>query len=247
MTNVYGPSTWEGKDDFCRELGELKSVCRGLWVICGDFNLTRYPTEKRGRGWSRRLMGMFNDLINELELIDLPMGNQNFTWSNMQRCPTLARLDRFLVSTEWDQTFPLSKMVVAPRITSDHCPILLNTGKKPHTRLFRIEEMWFAREDFCALIPQWWNEMGRKENSVLTFTAKIRHCRKRMKEWRTNCFYSVVNTKKAIAEEIQQLDILEESQELTTQQFELRAQLKTKLLGVVMDEENLWKTRSRQD
>ncbi len=75
VTNVYGPPTWEGKDDFCKELGELKNVCHGRWVICGDFNLTRNSQEKRGRGWSRRLMGMFNDLINELNLIDLPMGN----------------------------------------------------------------------------------------------------------------------------------------------------------------------------
>ncbi len=84
VTNVYGPPSWEGKDDFCRELLDLKNVCGGRWVVCGDFNLTRNQREKRGRGWSRKLMGMFNDLISGLNLIDLPMGNQNFTWSNMQ-------------------------------------------------------------------------------------------------------------------------------------------------------------------
>ncbi len=246
VTNVYGPPTWEGKDDFCKELGDLKSVCRGRWVICGDFNLTRNHQERRGRGWSRRLIGMFNELINDLQVIDLPMGNQNFMWSNMLRCPTLARLDRFLVSTEWDLTFPLSKVVAASRITSDHFPILLHTGEKLSKHLFRVEEMWFAQEDFCALLPQWRNETSRKENSVLTFTAKIKHCRKRMKEWCHTSFYSVANTKKVIVDEIQQLDILEESQNPTLQQFELRSQLKTQLSGIVTDEETMWKARSRQ-
>ncbi len=49
VTNVYGPPSWEGKDEFCRELGDLKGVCSGCWVICGDFNLTRNQHEKRGR------------------------------------------------------------------------------------------------------------------------------------------------------------------------------------------------------
>ncbi len=96
---------------------------------------------------------MFTDLIKKLKVIDLPMGNQNFTWSNMQRSPTMARLDRFLVSTEWDQAFPLSKVVAVPRIMSDHSPILLNTGDKLYKRFFRIEEVWLEREDFCEQIP----------------------------------------------------------------------------------------------
>lgn len=77
-------------------------------------------------------MLLFNELISELALIDPPMMNQQFTWSNMQQNPVLARLDRFLISTEWDQDFPLSKVVALPRVTSDHCPILLTVeqGKK---------------------------------------------------------------------------------------------------------------------
>ncbi|OAY62710.1 hypothetical protein ACMD2_12221 [Ananas comosus] len=88
--------------NFCNELSALKCVCYGRWIMCGDFNLTRNQNEKMRRSWSSRLMTMFTDLLNTLELIDIPLGNQSFTWSNMQKCPTLAKLDRFLVSTEWD-------------------------------------------------------------------------------------------------------------------------------------------------
>ncbi len=128
LTNVYGPPTWEGKADFCSELEGLRGVCRGPWVICGDFNLTKCPEERMGRSWSRKLMSLFTDLLSKLELIDLPVGNQCFTWSNMQAVPTLAKLDRFLISTEWDQNFPLSKVTGLPRVTSNHTPLRLSSA-----------------------------------------------------------------------------------------------------------------------
>ncbi len=141
VMNVYGPPTWDSKDEFCNELAALKGVCNGLWVICGDFNVTKNQQEIRGRPWSSRLMGLFFDLLNELEMIDLPLGNQKFTWSNMQSNPTMAKLDHFLISTKWNQAFPLSKVVAVSRITSDHSPILLSTREKLVSHVFIFEKV----------------------------------------------------------------------------------------------------------
>ncbi len=105
LTNVYGPPRWEGKSEFCDELRQLKSTCEGCWVVCGDFNFTRSQAERSSKEWSRRATFMFNELIHDLALIDLPLKNLSFTWSNMQHVPALAKLDRFLVSTEWDSFF----------------------------------------------------------------------------------------------------------------------------------------------
>ncbi len=55
-------------------------------------------------------MNLFSKTLSELDLVDLPMLNQQFTWSNMQDNPTLAKLDRFLISTDWDNAFPFSKV-----------------------------------------------------------------------------------------------------------------------------------------
>lgn len=86
---------WDGKEDFCRELVDLKGLCSDRWVICGDFNFTRNQVERNGKQWSAKASALFYDLINELGMIDLPLGNQRYTWSNMQNPPTLAKLDRF--------------------------------------------------------------------------------------------------------------------------------------------------------
>lgn len=123
--------------------------------MCGDFNSTRCQEERRGKTWSSGATNLFNTLIKELVLIDLPRINQSFMWSNMQRNPTLARLDHFLIFTEWEQKFPLSKVESLPRVTSDHCPILLLaernlTGTK---KAFRFKEAWLNHEDLVSKLP----------------------------------------------------------------------------------------------
>lgn len=246
LTNVYGPPSWDGKEAFCSELFSLKAVCLNRWVICGDFNCTKNQSERKGLPWSRKTMAMFSDLINNLEVIDLPMSNQSYTWSNMHLKPTLAKLDRFLVSTDWDLSFPLSKVIALPRHTSDHTPIFLSTGTKLAPRRFRIEKVWLSKDDFWANVPLWWSEVGSKRSVILTLTAKLRHCRVRIKEWCKTNFYSIEKSIKHLQEEIQKIDLLEEQQNLSENVQERRTNLKLQLQQVLEDEEIFWKTRSRQ-
>ncbi len=70
--------------------------------------------------------------------------------------------------------------------------------------------MWLTRDDFRKLVPVWWSELSSKGSSVLTVVAKLRHCRRRIKEWCASSFYDILNTKKALSDEIRQLDVLEE-------------------------------------
>lgn len=74
VTNVYGPSAWDGKEEFFTELINLKELCEGKWIICGDFNCTRGQEERRGKTWSSKATSLFNSMINELAMIDPPHG-----------------------------------------------------------------------------------------------------------------------------------------------------------------------------
>ncbi|OAY69495.1 hypothetical protein ACMD2_25539 [Ananas comosus] len=120
ITNVYGSTNLEGKEDLFLELAQLKECYKGKWIMCGDFNNTRFQEELKGKTRSSRATVMSYELIKESALIDLPMSNQSFTLSNIQRNSTLARLDRFLISTEWDQEFPLTKVEGLPRALGPH-------------------------------------------------------------------------------------------------------------------------------
>ncbi len=247
VTNVYDPQSGEEKAAFCTELAQLKTYCSGNWVLCGDFNLTRTREERNGGRGGRSAVCNFNDLISDLELIDLPLQNQRITWSNLQRHPALAKLDRFLVSTEWDSTFPLSAVEALPRITSDHYPILLSTGGKGQRteKIFRFEEAWLKCEDFVTSVPSRWSEVGDNRSGVLNFTAKLRHCRKRIKNWCASHFYSVREAKKSLSREILDPDRAEEREGLSSTLFDRRIALKCELTKVLEDEESIWKARAK--
>ncbi|XP_020081326.1 uncharacterized protein LOC109704977 [Ananas comosus] len=191
-------------------------------------------------------MAMFSDLIRDLALIDLPMTNQTYTWPNMQHKPTLAKLDRFLVSTEWDLSFPLSKVKALPRITSDHTPIILTTGLLPTPRRFRFERVWLTKDDFLLKVPSWWNEVPCKQSAILSITAKLRHCRTRIKEWCKSNYHSISHTKKLIQEELQRIDHLEEHSDLSQESLDKRTNLKGQLQLILKEEEILWNTRAKQ-
>lgn len=100
LSNVYRPPTWDRKENFCSELLSPNGTCLNNGVIYGGFNFTKNQSERKKNPWSIKTMTMFSDLIRNLAVIDLPLSNQCFTWSNMQHCPSMAKLDKFLISTE---------------------------------------------------------------------------------------------------------------------------------------------------
>ncbi len=95
ITNVYGPPRWEEKDAFCTKISRLKSECEGNWVVCGDFNFTKSQEERVGKVWSSKATCMFNELIFDLALINMPMKNSRYTWSSMQRSPDVSETRSF--------------------------------------------------------------------------------------------------------------------------------------------------------
>ncbi|RVW53508.1 Transposon TX1 uncharacterized 149 kDa protein [Vitis vinifera] len=94
----------------------------------GDFNVIRSSSEKLGGSSFTSSMKNFDGFIRDCELLDPPLRNAPFTWSNMQESPVCKRLDRFLYSNEWELSFPQSLQEVLPRWTSDHWSIVLDTN-----------------------------------------------------------------------------------------------------------------------
>ena len=70
--------------------------------------MTRFSDDRQGCEGNINDMDSFNDLIRALDLIDISLGGRSFTWLNKRASPTFAKLDRFVASKTWDDTFPLS-------------------------------------------------------------------------------------------------------------------------------------------
>jgi hypothetical protein len=90
-------------------------------LIGGDFNILRSPDEKNNDNYDDRWPFLFNAIIDGLCLRELQMSGRNFTWANNLVNPTYEKLDRVLMSTEWEHKFPLSSVVALNRDISVLC------------------------------------------------------------------------------------------------------------------------------
>ena len=71
------------------------------WLLAGDLNLIRQQENRNKPGGDFSEMQMFNDLILDLNLVEIPFSGRCYTWSNMQADPLLGKLDWVLTSTTW--------------------------------------------------------------------------------------------------------------------------------------------------
>jgi len=70
-------------------------------------------------------MSMFNDFIGKFQLKELFISGAKFTWSNKQKHPILVKLDKMLVTYEWEDRFPKCFAWSKAWVGLDHCPLVL--------------------------------------------------------------------------------------------------------------------------
>jgi hypothetical protein len=93
-------------------------------------------------------------VINILDLRELELFGRQYTWANNLQSLTLEKLDRILVSTEWELKYPMVTVTALPKTISDHTPVLLNTGmSSQHTsHLFKFELGWLLKDGFYYMV-----------------------------------------------------------------------------------------------
>jgi hypothetical protein len=100
----------------------------------------------------------FCDFIFDQGLMDFPLAGGSYTWSISCDPPVWSRIDRFLVSPDWEARFPVASQKRLPRLYSDHFPILLNCAHiSARSRPFKFKNMWLKADAFMGLVKQWWD------------------------------------------------------------------------------------------
>jgi exonuclease III len=73
VINVYGPCVHDQKSAFLASLELIFASLYGLVSIIGDFNLIRSPRDKSNGNFNSSEASLFNDFINNLGLIEIPL------------------------------------------------------------------------------------------------------------------------------------------------------------------------------
>lgn len=73
----------------------------------------------------RKTQGMkvLCEFVDHNELINLPIFEARFTWSNFQERPSMSKLDMFFISVKWDDYLTSVSVHALPRLGLDHTSI----------------------------------------------------------------------------------------------------------------------------
>jgi hypothetical protein len=155
-------------------------------MVCGDFNMIYKAEDKNNNRLNMRMMSHFCHFLDDVDLLELHLQGQLFTWSNEREDPTLERIDRAFVSDDWATTFSDHRLLALSSEGSDHAPLLLQTSSACTSfRRFKFENIWPKYDGYMDTIAQAWN-CPWPEQEVDAFRVldyKLRNTTKALKSW----------------------------------------------------------------
>ena len=94
---VYAPNSQRDRLELWNTLREFRQQLTSPLLLMGDFNEVVLIEERRNASQLTTGMTEFRDLIQDMQMFDLPI-NQQFTW---MRDNAASRLDRMMVTREF--------------------------------------------------------------------------------------------------------------------------------------------------
>jgi hypothetical protein len=112
----------------------------------------------------------FQNFVEELELVDLPLLGRRFTWFHSSG-RAMSRIDRVLISDEWASRWGSVTRWALPRDVSDHCPLILkysrdDWGPKP----FRFNNFLLDNKKLQEVVESFW--VHHKVEGWMSFVLK---------------------------------------------------------------------------
>ncbi|XP_016191737.2 uncharacterized protein LOC107632587 [Arachis ipaensis] len=198
---VYGPHDRRGKLATWEELSFLYGLCQVLFCYLGDFNEITQLEDRKGTDSLPVSATEFKSWIQDMELVDLALTDRLFTWFRGQSC---SRIDRVLVSLEWLEVFPETRLRGGPRGLSDHCPLIMEVSQlRGGPRPFRSLDSWFTHDGFLRLVKEEWRTLGDRQ-----FMDKLKALTNPLSRWHKKNFGDMDKRIRQFEDELKKVDDL---------------------------------------
>ncbi|XP_023758756.1 uncharacterized protein LOC111907189 [Lactuca sativa] len=158
MVNIYAPQgVWE-KFDLWQYLKDFKRRNGGNYMFFGDFNVVREGTERMGSVLCPITTSDFNDFIDDMGLIDVPMIGKRFTRIDAIGSK-LSKPDRFLVDEAFYDRFDHLQVSVLDRRWFDYCHIFLHVSLVDYgPSSFKFFNSWLELDGFNDMVKEVFKE-----------------------------------------------------------------------------------------
>ncbi|GJT58097.1 RNA-directed DNA polymerase, eukaryota, partial [Tanacetum coccineum] len=181
---VYAPQSLASKIVLWSTLSQLISNWDGHAIVMGDFNEVREAADRSGSVFNERHAEIFNSFITNMNLFDVPLGGFRFTWID-KWASKMSKLDRFLATEGFHDTFPNITGIILEKGIPDHRPILLKEsvvdyGPTP----FRFFHSWLECEGFYDLVVDTWKSYDSGDtNGMISFKKKLQNLKQVIRSW----------------------------------------------------------------
>jgi len=190
-------------------------------------------------------MFLFNEAINTLGLIELPLHGRQYTWTNKQFPPLLERLDWFFTTNSWTTKFPNTMVKTLVMETSDHWPCVVEIAIAIHqAKMFRFENHWLNHEDFIQVVVNGWSAPSHVSDPAKVLTAKFKNLRKDLKIWKLKLpklAIAIQNIKLVL----HFLETIELFRDFSLPEWNFRYLISEKLIFLLKQQKTYWKQKGK--
>ena len=186
------------------------------------------------------------EFIEDLNLIDLPLEGGSYTWSSGSDQPSLSRIDRVLVSHDWEEHYLDVIQRILPRLVSYHFPILVEVeGMARGKSLFRFKNMWLKMDGFTDRVHSWWNRYSFFGTPSYVFAKKLKALKEDIIQWNCSEFGHAGHKKTQLLEALKFLDAKEGEFGLFDVDTCERVVVRSEVENFLSLEEISWRQKSR--
>ncbi|KAL9675777.1 hypothetical protein QQ045_003983 [Rhodiola kirilowii] len=243
LLNVYAPRIENEKILLWESLVDLKSGNGGEWIIGGDFNSVLEEEERNRTVFNVKDANIFQEFIQAMEVLDLPMKGRRFTWGNRLGA---SRLDRFLISPGVLSLWPNIMQEGLGKGSSDHAAICLGVAQKCWgSKPFRVLNVWLDHPALKGKVKESWREFEDVWWKGVSLQRKLSRVRSMMALWNKKSFGDVRVKLSKAREEWEKLNLLQDVRSLSEEESLRKLALQKIIWLLEIQDERIWRQKSR--